>query len=176
MRAISLSSVWWFLGQRNVKESQLTDVPAQQRTRRSSFPGSCWRSSVGEWDIHHLQDWILSIIGEDCVFVRRSRGSAVRSLPASVIAWTILSFSCVTDFSGITGQGESSQTMKESWSRKRQSLSDNWILLPAWPACCEWKASWGQVPATAKGLFPSTQPLRFLIQAVEDNAVMLVMV
>lgn len=48
-----------------------------------------------------------------------------RSLPDSGIAWTILSFSCVTDFSGITGQGESSQTMKESWPRKRQSLSDN---------------------------------------------------
>lgn len=49
----------------------------------------------------------------------------MRSLPDSGIAWTILSFSCVTDFSGITGQGESSQTMKESWPRKRQSLSDN---------------------------------------------------
>lgn len=166
MRAISLGSVGWFLGQRNVKESQLTDVPAQQRTRRFSFPGSYWRFFAGEWDIHHLQDWILSILGEDCVFVRRSRGSAVTSLPDSGIAWTILSFSSVTDFSGITGQGENSQTMKESWPRKRQSLSDKWILLPAWPACWEWKASRGQVPATAKGLYPSTQPLGFLIQAV----------
>lgn len=68
----------------------------------------------------------LSILREDRVFVRRRRrGSAVRSLPDSGIAWTILSFSCVTDFSSITGQGESSQTIRESWPRKRQSLSDN---------------------------------------------------
>lgn len=67
----------------------------------------------------------LSVLGEDHVSMRRRRGSAVRSLPDTGIAQTILSFSCMTDFSSITGQGESSQTIRESWPRKRQSLSDN---------------------------------------------------
>jgi len=66
----------------------------------------------------------LSILRADCIHEEEG-GSAVRSLPDSGIAQTILSFSCVTDFSSITGQGESSQTMRECWPRKRQSLSDN---------------------------------------------------
>lgn len=66
----------------------------------------------------------LAVLREDRILVRR-RTSAVRSLADSGIAWTILSFSCVTDCSSIAGQGESHQTIRESWPRRRQSLSDN---------------------------------------------------